>query len=216
MRSSGTRSHHRPALTFVLCATFVAAVPLPAQGGLRPVSLRIKPRVGDTLFTRSEQQMEMTATTRLGSVDTTMTVHTSMLMLSHTIVQESDEDGTTVASVTDSVAVSSTGGRSAKPSEDTRRALQGKRVRMRITPQGTATVLDGPDAPSRDVQALFAQMPATLPARPVAVGETWTQQTAIPSPHSQPPRAPDCSTSPSASTPYRTLAVSRMSPCAAR
>ena len=124
--------------------------------------------------------MEMTATTRLGSADTIMTVHTSMLMLSHTIVQESDEDGTTVASVTDSVAVSSTGGRSAKPSEDTRRALQGKRVRMRITPQGTATVLDGPDAPSRDVQALFAQMPATLPARPVAVGETWTQQTAIP------------------------------------
>ena len=172
----------------MLCAVLLAAVPLEGQTAAtvkrktpgHGIALRIKPKVGDTLYTRAEQQMEMTATTRLGAEDTTMRVHTTMLMLSHTVVQESDGDGTTVVSVTDSVAVSSTGGRAATPSEDARRALQGKRVRMRITPEGTASVLDGPDAPPRDVQALFAQMPAALPKRPVAVGETWTQQTAIP------------------------------------
>jgi hypothetical protein len=153
-----------------------------SQSTASPVLLRIKPRVGDTLRMRLEEEVETTGTTRMGNADTSVTVRERRLLLSRTVVQASDDGGTTVLNITDSVALSTTGGRRGALPESLRRQLQGKRVRMRVTPQGAAYVLDNPDNLSSDLTSLLAQMPATLPDGAVAVGDTWSQDMRVPLP----------------------------------
>jgi hypothetical protein len=162
------------ALALALVASTIAA-----QNG-RTVALRIKPRVGDTLYTRFEQEVEMVGTTRLGEVDTTMRMTSSMLMLSHVVVEGRDELGTTVTTVTDSVAVVAAGMGAATPPESLRRAMQGKRVQLRIAPDGSATVLEAPETFTPDVRSVVSGMPSTLPESPVPVGATWEKVMAIP------------------------------------
>ncbi|MFN2398371.1 MAG: DUF6263 family protein [Gemmatimonadaceae bacterium] len=153
-----------------------------AQNAGRNILLQIRPRVGDTLHLRFEQQEEMRGTGRLGSsvADTTITMTRSMVLLSRVLVQSSDDEGTVVLTVTDSVAISASGGRNAAPTESIRRSLQGSRVRMRITPEGSATVLDDAGALTPDLQSITAQMPASFPRHPVSVGSTWRQVMPIP------------------------------------
>src|SRR5688500_1253079 len=69
------------------------------------VLLQIKPKVGDTLRLRIEQEMEISGVGKVRDADTTITMRSSMLMLSRSIVVESDNEGTIVRSITDSVAV---------------------------------------------------------------------------------------------------------------
>jgi hypothetical protein len=151
---------------------------VPAQSS--GIMLRIQPRVGDTLFTRLEQEMEMTASTKLAGADTSMTVRTQMLLLSHIVVQGRDDEGTTVIAVTDSVAVEASGAQAMRAPESYRRQLQGQRVRMLISPRGSASLVQSEGRLNPDLQAVISHMPATLPDRRVAVGSTWTQTMAIP------------------------------------
>jgi hypothetical protein len=58
---------------------------------------------------------------------------------------------------------------------ETRRAMQGKRVRLRIAPDGATEVVAGEGDGSAELNALFAQMPATLPNTPVTVGQRWSR-----------------------------------------
>ncbi|HEX5436265.1 MAG TPA: DUF6263 family protein [Gemmatimonadaceae bacterium] len=163
-------------------AVAFGSAPLRAQAR-GAVTLRINPRVGDTLYTRFDQQVDMTGSTRLGNTDTTVVMHTSMLLLSRVLVQEADNGGTTVLTITDSVALASRGGRDEDmPSPAAQLAMQGQRLRLRITPEGSATILDTPDALAPDLQAVISQMPATLPDTPVRVGGSWSQVMAIPIP----------------------------------
>jgi hypothetical protein len=172
------RMRSRRPVTLLLIALLTAS-PLAAQGG-RLISLRIHPRAGDTLYTRFEQDVEMIGTTRVGAVDTTVAMRSSMLMLSHLLVQASDDRGATVTTITDSVSLASMGMGAAVPPEAERRALQGMRVRLRIAPDGSASVLESPDELAADVRAVVSGMPSTLPDRPVAVGATWRKDMAIP------------------------------------
>lgn len=167
-------------LAAILVALFALATrPLLAQRS-RTVTLRISPRAGDTLYTRFEQSVEMSGTAHVGDSDTTMTMKSSLLLLSHLIVDASDDSGATVTAVTDSVALSSWRMGTPMPSETARRAMQGKRIRLRITPNGSATVIDAPDELASDVRAAVSAMPSTLPDRAMAVGATWKKATAIP------------------------------------
>jgi hypothetical protein len=166
--------------TGILAAVLVLVTfPLHAQSS-RTVTLRISPRAGDTLYTRFEQTVEMSGTTHVGDSDTTMTMKSSLLLLSHIIVEASDKSGATVSAVTDSVALSSWRMGRPMPSETARRAMQGKRVQLRIAANGSATVLEAPDELASDVRAAVSAMPSTLPDRPLAVGQTWKKTTAIP------------------------------------
>jgi hypothetical protein len=142
--------------------------------------LRIHPRAGDTLYTRFEQEVEMIGTTRVGAVDTTVAMRSSMLMLSHVLVQSSDERGATVTTITDSVSLAGLGMGAVLPPEAERRAIQGTRVQLRIAPDGSASVLESPGELPQDMRAVVSGMPSTLPDRPVAVGATWRKNTAIP------------------------------------
>jgi hypothetical protein len=157
----------------------VMALPLQAQRS-RAVTLRINPRAGDTLYTRFEQTVEMSGTTHVGSTDTTMTMKSTLLLLSHLIVNSSDSSGATITAVTDSVALDSWRMGKQVPSETARRAMEGKRIQLQIAPNGSATVVDAPDELTSDVRAAVSAMPSTLPDRPMKVGSAWKQTTAIP------------------------------------
>ena len=157
--------------------TWVAAF-AQAQG----VTLQIKPKVGDTLRLRIEQEIETSGVGKVRGADTTITMRSSLLMLARSIVVQSDNDGTVVRSITDSVAVDmgAMDPRVASWSDQARRALQGKEVRVRYSREGSATLVEAdPDIP-RDLQSVSSQLPATFPRYRVSVGTTWKQRIPIP------------------------------------
>jgi hypothetical protein len=160
----------------------ILLVTIAAEPHAQAVTLQIKPKVGDTLRLRIEQEVEISGVGRVRDTDTTMTLRSSMLLLSRTIVVATDDEGTTVRAITDSIAVDMGGAdpRAASLSDQTRRALQGKEVRVRFSRQGSATMIEAdPDIP-RDLQSVFSQLPATFPRHQVSVGGTWKQRIPIP------------------------------------
>ncbi len=159
-------------------AAALAPVAVRAQSAARDIVLRIRPHVGDTLYTRFEQDVEMTGTVHVRGADTTMTMRTSLLLLSHVLVQGSDETGTTVTTITDSVALATDG--EPAQAESARRSMQGQQVKLHIAPNGSASVLAVPALLSADVRAVVSGMPATLPDRAVHVGQTWQRTTSLP------------------------------------
>jgi hypothetical protein len=165
-----------------LCASVALLASIAPGMRAQHVLLQIKPRVGDTLRLRIEQEMEISGVGKVRDADTTMTMRSSMLLLSRSIVVESDNDGTTVRSITDSVAVDmgALDPRVASLSDQARRSLQGKEVRVRFSREGSGTVIEAdPDIP-RDLQSVFSQLPATFPRYQVAVGSSWKQRIPIP------------------------------------
>ena len=157
-----------------------AAFPLEAQGRAAPVYLRIDPRVGDTIRTRLEQQTEMRATARLEGEDSVTTIRSWMAtvaLLRH-VVEGGDARGTMLLTIIDSVAMSGEG--VSIPSEQQRRILQGRSVRTRISPEGATDLLEGADAVTPDVAAMFSSMPATLPDYSVNVGDSWNRAMRVP------------------------------------
>lgn len=169
----------RRAAGAIVALLLAAAMPLPAQGA-HLVTLRIKPRVGDTLYTRFEQQVEITGTARVKGVDSTMTMRSAMLLLAHIVVQGGDETGTTVITTTDSLSLTGQGMGAGTSPDAVRQAMEGKRVRLHIAPDGSATVEEAPAAIAPDMEAMVSGMPATLPDHPVPVGGTWQTVMSIP------------------------------------
>jgi hypothetical protein len=129
---------------------------------------------------RLDQRVEMSGTTRMPAGDSTATVVTTLVVISRAFVERRDRDATVLLTSTDSVAAASTGADSLIIAEETRRALQGKRVRLRVAPDG-ATEIIGKDVDGKDIDgtpelsALFSQMPATLPNTAVPVGYSWSR-----------------------------------------
>lgn len=140
-----------------------------------PVSLRIGPPVGETVRMRLDQRVEMSGTTRMADGDSTATVVTTLVVISRAFVERRDRDATVLLSSTDSVAAASTGADSLVIGEETRRALLGKRVRLRVAPDGATEILGKGIDGAPEVSALFSQMPATLPNMAVPVGYSWSR-----------------------------------------
>jgi hypothetical protein len=158
-----------------LAAALALASPLAAQPAR--VLLKIQPRTGDTLRMRLDQTVEMSGTTRVGAADSTMTVSSTMQVLSRAVVEQSGARGTQVLAITDSVFFSPALNPKAV---DAAAALRGQRVRMHVAPDGAMSVADDGRRATSDVRHLFAQMPASLPREPVAVGATWTRAMPLP------------------------------------
>jgi hypothetical protein len=152
------------------CAVVVGSV-----ARAQPVSLRIDPPVGTTVRMRLDQRVEMSGTARVGAGDSTATVVTTLVVISRAFVERRERDATILLTWADSVAASSDGADSLIVADEMRRALQGKRLRLRIAPDG-ATEIVGRDADGTpELSALFSQMPATLPDAPIAVGQSWSR-----------------------------------------
>jgi hypothetical protein len=92
------------------------------------------------------------------------------------IVLGRDDAATTMAIVLDSIALEADG--MPKPGDSARRAMLGRRVRVRVALDGAMTVLD-PEGVAIG-GSTFASMPATLPPAPVAVGERWRRTLEVP------------------------------------
>ena len=122
---------------------------------------------------RLDQRVEMTGTTRQSYGDSTTTMVTTLLVISRAFVERRDRDATIVLASADSVVASSTGPELPMISADALRALQGKRVRLRIEPDGATEVVGGDRG--AELNAVFSQMPATLPQTPVSVGQSWSR-----------------------------------------
>jgi hypothetical protein len=154
---------------------------IPVSGRAQTVRLQIHPRAGDTLYTRLEQQSEITGTRIVGTSETATSVVSSMKLFSRTIVEGSTPTGTTVLAVTDSVSFATSDARADAMNAQTQRLLKGQQVRLTLLPDGTAHMADAA-GPQRDVAggSLLSLVPAALPAASVAVGESWTREMPIP------------------------------------
>jgi hypothetical protein len=159
------------------------AAALPAQGTL----LEIRPRLGDTLRMQLDQRVEMVGTVHVASGDTTVTRVTVTRVVAHSVVEQQDRAGTTMLAVTDSVLVDD-GGDGRDTTVDTAGAspvpmyaLEGRRVHVRVAPDGATALVGGGDEIAPQLRSIFAQMPATLPGGPVVVGDTWARTMVIPS-----------------------------------
>ena len=168
-----------PRRSFTLLVLLLGFLPIHRAVG-QSLLLQIRPRPGDTLHTRLDQTVEMTGRTRVGESDSTMTVVTNMLVLARTIVLRADTLSTTVLTLTDSVAVSGSGGRSPLLRAQTQELLAGKRITIRLAPDGSAEILTDDSALGAAAPALLGRMPATLPRHAVRVGQSWEQVMEVP------------------------------------
>jgi uncharacterized protein DUF6263 len=168
----------RLARAFVVAAALLAGTSVRAHA--QTVLLRIQPHVGDTMYTRFEQSVEMIGTRNVNAVDTTMTSRMDIMILSHSLVQASDGHGTTVLAITDSVSMQGHGTGATAPSEAIRHAMQGRQARLHIARDGSAELLDASDDVTPQVEALYSGMPATLPEKFVSVKSSWERTAFIP------------------------------------
>ena len=122
----------------------------------------------------------MRATSRVGQRDSSMTTTTRMAVFARIIVQGADARGTLILAITDSVRVDPATGPVPALIEESRRALQGARIFMRVRPNGSSEIISDPSGIATALQAFIGQMPATLPDRPIAIGETWTREMPVP------------------------------------
>jgi len=139
-------------------------------------SLELRPKAGDTLRMRLDQTTEMSIE-REGSLPRVVTTRTHML--SRAIVESEVPDGVYVLAITDSVAVSSSDPAAAASSEAARRQLSGRRMRLRISSDGSVTLADPSGTVSKAMNDLVSVMPASFPREPVSVGDTWTREMPI-------------------------------------
>ena len=157
----------------------------------QPVLLQIRPRVGDTLNVRLDQQVAMKGMplgcgsqasafkTRPKAIPTNCSdvreMTTQMQVFSRAIVRRATHDATEVLAITDSVTTS--------PGQGQPRLKQPtpkSPVEIRISSDGGVEL--GAGSASEDVRTLFGQMPATLSRKPVAVGEKWIHEMRVPLP----------------------------------
>ena len=150
-----------------------------ATAGAQAVLLQIKPRVGDTLHLRLDQQTELVGKRRSGGGEAT-TVTTTMRVYSRAIVEKSAPTATYIRAVTDSVKLTSSDERTLNLADEARRSLEGREVTLRISPDGTVSLVDTTANVSRDLAEAVSLMPAAFPRGPVEVGYTWSREMPLP------------------------------------
>ena len=156
-----------------LVLALVGASNAAAQG----IVLELKPRVGDTLRMRLDQQTEITGGREGGRP---MSVTTSVSMFSRAIVLGTDGPAALILAVTDSVEVQSTDQHALALAEQARRGLQGRQVRLRLVPDGTVRLVDPARGVAREVKDMVSIMPGSFPLEAIAVGDTWMREMPIP------------------------------------
>lgn len=141
------------------------------------VQLELRPRVGDTLRMRMDQVTEMSEM-RQGAF--TKPVVTTLTMFSRAIVESSAPASTLILAVTDSVDMIATDAHARALAREAQRQLEGRRMRLRLSPDGTVAVAAEERDVPREVSDLVSVMPASFPRGLVAVGDTWLREMPIP------------------------------------
>lgn len=163
--------------TLVLLVLLTASAGYPRSGWAQRLQLELRPRVGDTLRMRLDQVTEMSGT-RKGAA--TKQVVTTLRMFSRAIVVSIGPGSAVILAVTDSVDVSTNDDRTRALAQQTARQLEGRQMRLRLSPDGTVAVADETTSVPKEVNELVSVMPASFPRDPVAVGDTWVREMPIP------------------------------------
>jgi hypothetical protein len=139
------------------------------------VALRLRPRAGDTLHLRFEQTVAGGAATARPS-----RLLSSMVVLSRSVVERSDAEGSVVVAHTDSVELRMAGV-APEALARTRKEMQGRATRMRVAPDGAMRWLqEGRTAGKQSAGGTALGLPGALPAMAVAVGTSWTRTMPLP------------------------------------
>ena len=162
------RTHH---------LTLFAVVFLAHAALAQPVLLQIRPHIGDTLRMHLSQTVEITGTTSGARPDPVRSMTTSIEVFTRAIAQRWTSSGTLMQTITDSVAMNPA--TPASLADLRRRAMQAKRVTLRVSPDGAMEVVDDDEA-NAELRHIFGEMPAVLTRSSVSVGERWTREMQIP------------------------------------
>jgi hypothetical protein len=167
-------------------ATLIAVAAEPAQG--QRYSLQLRPRAGDTLRLKMEQATEFEGThahERAGTsggrskADTTTHERTGILVFTRIAIEATDLEGADVTAITDSVRLTGDSPIAAAV-EIAARAAEGRRVKLRVAPDGATMVAHDNGQAAAGLRAVVTQMPATLPKDPVEIGQSWVRTMEIP------------------------------------
>ena len=163
----------------------IAALSLSAQrprpGADARVILTLRPYPGDMIRQRVEHDVDEQGTISMPGGDSTVRVSTRTMVVLRSKVDAVDSVGAIVTSVVESVTVHATGGKeeSRKARIASGLALQGRTLRMKLSPDGELMVLDDASAQTAatiaTLAALVDRVPAALPALPVREHEKWTR-----------------------------------------
>jgi len=124
------------------------------------------------------QSVEMTGTTNRGGRDAPSESRTTSIeVFTRAIAQQWTSSGTLMQSITDSVAMSPASPGSLADLK--RRAMQSKRVWVKVSTDGAMDIVDDSD-PDSELRQIFGGMPAMLARGPISVGEKWTREMQIP------------------------------------
>jgi hypothetical protein len=148
---------------------------LATNAGAQRIQLEMRPRRDDTLHMRLDQTLDM-AGARRGEVS--RQEHTTLSMYSRAIVERAVATGSVILAIADSVRMSTTDEHAQVLGDDVRRQIEGRRMRMWLSPDGTVEMLDA--RLPRDVSDLVSVMPGSFPREPVAVGDTWVRVMPVP------------------------------------
>jgi hypothetical protein len=159
-----------------LCSLLPVPCSLVAQ---KAVTLQLRPRIGDTVWMRLEQQTELLS--RRTDVKNPTLASTTTVTFSRAVVESGVTASTTVVAITDSVFV--TNGPSSKGVTPITRQSAGQRVRLQIAPDGSMTMPS--ETPQKAPAKSASLIPATFPTTPVTVGDKWMREAALPAGSSQ-------------------------------
>lgn len=158
----------------------VALLAIPHLSGAQPVSLHLRPRVGDTLRMAMDQDVEMWGTRKVAGVDSTRSTKTSVRVLTRAIVLKSEYAGTLLSAVAESLSIDSNDEYGSQALDEARRRLIGRAVQLRMAVDGATQLVSSDAGTDPAMGAIFAQMPSTLPSNPVNVGAKWTKEMVVP------------------------------------
>jgi hypothetical protein len=144
------------------------------------VVLQVRPHVGDTLRMRLDQESEMTGVRRTPTGEASAMVINSMKMFSRAIVEGSTDIGTTLLAVTDSLVLATSDERSRAATAQAAEQMRGQRLRFRVAPDGTVSMVESKDGASREVAQVVSLMPAAFPKGAIRVGESWIREMPLP------------------------------------
>jgi len=156
------------------------AVALVHSAAAQELLLQIRPRVGDTLQMRLDQETDLTGASIIRAGLGLATTIARMAMFSRAIIQGESNAETAVLAVTDSVRFRSTDQRADIAARELENRLRGQRVRFRVTPEGLLAIEPADGAP-REVAHVVSLMPATFPKGPIKVGDSWMREMPLPS-----------------------------------
>jgi hypothetical protein len=161
----------------VRIAALLALTALTGKVGAQTIQLQIRPRIGDTLRMHLSQTIEMTGSLQGGGPDSTRSLTSSIEVFTRAVAEQWTPSGTLMQAITDSVAMDPSS--PAALADLRRRAMQARKVWLRVSTDGAMEMVDDGD-PNSELRHLFGEMPAMLARKSVAVGERWTREMQIP------------------------------------